>query len=71
MPPSYYIGGFFMNYRLMTEEEMSSHYVGEAISVGAVMAIACIVIAAVVILKLFMSNKGTATVPGGWKFTWN
>lgn len=60
-----------MNYRLLTEEECSSHYVGEAISVGAVMAIACIVIAAVVICKLFFSNKGTATVPGGWKFTWD
>lgn len=60
-----------MNYTLLTEEEMSSHYVGEAISVAAVMAIACIVLAAVVVYKMFFSSKGTATVPGGWKFTWN
>ena len=60
-----------MRYTLLTDEEISSHYVGEAISVAAVMAIACIVIAAVVIFKMMFSNKGTATVPGGWKFTWN
>lgn len=60
-----------MNYTLLNEQELANHEVGVAITVGSVMAIACAVIAAVVIIKLFFSNKGTATVPGGWKFTWN
>ena len=50
---------------------MQNHYVGEAITVTAVMAILCVAIMAVVIYRLFRSSKGSATVPGGWKFSWN
>ena len=60
-----------MNYDLLTEKELEEHYVGEAITVGSVMAIACVIIALVVLYKMFLSKKGTATVPGGWKFTWD
>ena len=60
-----------MNYRVLTEEEMSSTYGGEAITLASVMTVLCAAIIAVVLYRLFMSKKGTATVPGGWKFTWN
>lgn len=59
-----------MDYTLLTDEELSSHYVGEAITIGAVMAVATAVIAAVIVLKLLFSKEGNATVPGGWKFAW-
>ena len=60
-----------MNYRILTEEEMTSTYGGEAITLASVMTVLCAAIIAVVLYRLFMSKKGTATVPGGWKFTWN
>lgn len=60
-----------MNYTLLNEEELSSHKVGEAITVSSVMAIACAVIIVVIIYKMFFSSEGTATMPGGWKFTWD
>ena len=61
----------FMTYKLLSEEEMRNHYVGEAITVTAVMALLCAAIIAVVIYRLFRSSKGSAAVPGGWKFSWN
>lgn len=60
-----------MAYKLMTTEEMKTHAVGEAITVSAVMAIVCVAVMAVVVYRLFRSNKGGVTVPGGWKFSWN
>ena len=60
-----------MNYELMSEEELENHVPGEAITLTAVMAILAVAIIAVVAYKIFTSNKGTTTVPGGWKFTWN
>lgn len=60
-----------MKYRILTEEEMKATKGGEAITVASVMAVLCAAVVAVVIYRLFMSKKGTATVPGGWKFTWN
>ena len=60
-----------MKYEIMTEEELASHTSGEAITLTAVMAILATAVIAVVAYRLFMSNKGSATVPGGWKFTWN
>lgn len=59
-----------MNYTILTEKELSSHVVGAAITIGAVMAIATAVIAAVVVLKLLFSKEGSTTIPGGWKFVW-
>ena len=59
-----------MKYHLMNQEEMQNHYVGEAITVTAVMAILTVAVMAVVIYRLFRSGKGGVTVPGGWKFSW-
>ncbi|MEA5061560.1 hypothetical protein SDC9_104192 [bioreactor metagenome] len=55
----------------MSVEELSNQYVGAAITLTTVMAVLAVAIAAVVVYKLFLSNKGTAVIPGGWKFTWN
>ena len=54
----------------MNEEECCNHYVGEGITLAAVMAIAAIAVMAVVVYRLFMSGKGSAAIPGGWKFSW-
>lgn len=59
-----------MNYALMTEQELQSQVVGEAITLTAVMAILAVAIVSVVVYKLFLSSKGGATIPGGWKFSW-
>lgn len=59
-----------MNYRVLSKQECDAHKVGEAISLTAVMAVLAIAIIAVVIYRLFMSGKGSANVPGGWKFSW-
>jgi hypothetical protein len=59
-----------MKYEFLTPKQMQNHYVGEGITIAAVMAIAAIAVMAVVVYKLFMSEKGNATVPGGWKFSW-
>ena len=60
-----------MKYELLTEQELKEEVSGAAISLTAVMAVLASAVLAVVIYKLFLSKKGTATVPGGWKFTWN
>ena len=59
-----------MKYHLMSQKEMENHYVGEALTVTAVMAILTVAVMAVVIYRLFRSSKGGVTVPGGWKFSW-
>ena len=58
-------------YEKMTDLEMQNHLVGEPISLTAIMTILCSAIIAVVVYRLFMSSKGSASIPGGWKFTWN
>ena len=60
-----------MNYKLMNETELTQETSGEAITLSAVMAVLAVAIVAVVAYRLFMSNKGTTSIPGGWKFTWN
>lgn len=60
-----------MKYDILNEQEMRNHEVGEALTVASVMAIAIIAVMAVVIFQLYRSKKGTAQIPGGWKFTWN
>ena len=60
-----------MNYRILSTEEMANTYGGEAITVASVMAVLCAAVMAVVIYRFFMSKKGSAAIPGGWKFTWN
>ena len=59
-----------MKQRILTLDEMQNHYVGEAITVTAVMALVTVAIMAVVLYRLFRSGKGGVTVPGGWKFSW-
>ena len=59
-----------MIYTLMTEQELRSQVVGEAITLTAGMAILAVAVVAVVVYKLFLSSKGGATIPGGWKFSW-
>lgn len=64
-------GGIFMNYEIMSKEEMMNEVSGDPITLTAVMAVLASAVIAVVIYKLFMSKKGSAAIPGGWKFTWN
>lgn len=54
----------------LNEKELSSHRVGEGITLAAVMAVVAVAIVAVVVYKLFLSKKGDASIPGGWKFSW-
>ena len=60
-----------MKYKILTKEECQNYYVGEGITLAAVMAIAAIAVMAVVVYRLFMSGKGSAAIPGGFKFTWS
>ena len=66
----YLVGGFFMTYRILSKEECDTHKVGEGVTLATVMVIAAIAVIAVVVYRLFMSGKGSAAIPGGWKFTW-
>lgn len=56
---------------VLNEMELSQICAGEAITITAVMAVLAAAIVTVVVYRLFMSSKGSATIPGGWKFTWN
>ena len=60
-----------MNYVVLTNQEMANTFVGEAITLTAVMAICAIAIMAVVVYRIFRSQKGAVNVPGGWKFNWS
>lgn len=55
----------------MNEEELINVSSGGPLSLATVMAVLATAVVAVVVYKLFLSKKGTAQVPGGWKFTWN
>lgn len=59
-----------MKYELLSKQECDQHLVGEAITLTAVMTIAAIAVMAVVVYRLFMSGKGSAAIPGGFKFSW-
>lgn len=60
-----------MKYQLLSEKELSSTYSTGAVTLTTVLAILSAAIIAVVVYKLFVSKKGSASVPGGWKFSWN
>ena len=51
-------------------EEMGNVVAGEAITLTAVMAIMSIAVVAVIIYRLFMSESGSTTLPGGFRCTW-
>ena len=61
-------GEICINYKL-SEKNMETIVTGE-VALTTVMAICAIALMAVVIYKMFMSNEGSSTVPGGWKFSW-
>ena len=60
-----------MKYELLSEQEMQNQISGEALTLTAVMAVLATAIIAVIVYRMFMSEKGSASVPGGWKFSWN
>lgn len=55
----------------LNEAEMKLTKGGEAITVATVMAILITAIVAVIVYRIFMSREGSATIPGGFKFTWD
>lgn len=57
--------------RVLTENEMKNIIAGEVITLTAVLAVMAAAVVAVIVYKLFSSQKGGATLPGGWKFSWN
>lgn len=59
-----------MEYVKLTQKECDNHYVGEGLTLTAVMAVAAVAVMAVVVYRLFMSGKGSAAIPGGFKFSW-
>lgn len=44
---------------------------GGEITVAAVMGVLVAAVVAVVVYRLFMSEKGSTTLPGGFKFEWD
>lgn len=60
-----------MEFIVLNQTDLENHYVGEGITVAAVMAVVLAAVMAVVVYRLFLSGKGGVTIPGGWKFTWD
>lgn len=60
-----------MKYEIMSNEELENAKSGEAVTLTAVLAVLATAVVSVVVYRLFMSNKGSTQIPGGWKFTWN
>ena len=55
----------------LNEQELSVIKPGEALTITAVLAVLVASIVAVIVYRIFMSQKGNATIPGGFKFTWS
>ena len=60
-----------METRELSVLEMSSIEGGEALTLTAVLAVMAIAIVAVVCYRLFVSQEGSVTLPGGYKFSWD
>ena len=60
-----------MKYEIMTTDELENEVSGAAVTLTGVLAVLAAAVIAVVVYKIFLSKKGTAQIPGGWKFTWN
>lgn len=58
------------NIHRLTEKQCSDIYVGEPITLTTVMAVIAVALVAVIIYRLFLSGEGSATILGGWKFSW-
>lgn len=54
---------------LLNESEMANIKGGE-LTLMAVMTVLVAAIVAVIIYRLFMSDKGSTSLPGGFKFSW-
>lgn len=57
-----------MKYKLSTKD-CKAIITGE-VTLAAVMTVCAIALMSVIIYKMFMSQEGGSTVPGGWKFNW-
>lgn len=57
--------------KILNDQELNQIVAGEALTLTAVMAILATAIVAVIVYRLFMSEEGSTTLPGGWKFVWN
>ena len=55
----------------LSQNELENQFMGEGITVAAIMAGVLAAVIAVVVYRLFLSGKGGVTIPGGWKFTWD
>lgn len=56
--------------KILNDQELKQITAGEALTLTAVMAILATAIVAVIVYRLFMSEEGSTTLPGGWKFEW-
>ena len=56
--------------KILNDQELKQITGGEALTLTAVMAILATAIVAVIVYRLFMSEEGSTTLPGGWKFEW-
>lgn len=59
-----------MNAVKLSEKEMNSVCVGEAVTIAMVMVVFTIVILTVVAFKLFSSQGAKVTLPDGYQFEW-
>lgn len=55
---------------ILTEKELMEIRPGEALTIGAILAIMAIAIAAVAAYKLFTSSEASIKFPGGFTFKW-
>ena len=58
-----------MKLEKIQEKDLENIYVGEAITLSAVLAILAAAVIAVIVYKMFISGKGSAAL-GDWKFSW-
>lgn len=56
--------------KILNDQELKQITAGEALTLTAIMAILATAIVAVIVYRLFMSEEGSTTLPGGWKFEW-
>lgn len=54
----------------LTNDEMKKIKGGE-ITIAAIMAVMLAAVVSVIVYRLFMSDKGSTTIPGGFKFSWD
>ena len=57
--------------KILNDQELDLIKGGEPLTLATVLAVLATAIVAVIVYRLFMSEEGSSTLPGGWKFTWN